>query len=294
MPLNTNYKSNAVLSRTPLAAVYTQIIADLTEAASLLKSTYLTTDRTRPNAFTARALLARAYLYNQNWSAAEEEASKIIAAGIYSLVPNPNNVFLVASTETIWQLNSAGLSYNTYEGSQYIPSSATVIPNYAATDFLLNAFEPGDARKTAWLKSNVVGGKTYYYPAKYKVRTGTAITENPIYFRLAEIYLVRAEARLNQNNLQGAKDDINLVRNRAGLTPTTAATPAALASAIEHERQVEYFAEWGHRWFDLRRWGRVDAVLGAEKTGWQPTDALYPIPVSEIQLNPSLTQNPGY
>jgi hypothetical protein len=72
-------------------------------------------------------------------------------------------------------------------------------------------------------------------------------------------------------------------------------------SAILHERQVELFAEWGHRWFDLIRTGTVNSVMGspgnvcAMKRGvWNANDTLYPIPQSEIKNDVNLTQNLGY
>ncbi|WP_431210968.1 RagB/SusD family nutrient uptake outer membrane protein [Puia sp. P3] len=61
-----------------------------------------------------------------------------------------------------------------------------------------------------------------------------------------------------------------------------------------HERQVELFTEWGHRWYDLKRTGRAGAVLGAEKTGWTADAALYPVPMAQLQSNINLKQNPGY
>ncbi len=64
--------------------------------------------------------------------------------------------------------------------------------------------------------------------------------------------------------------------------------------AILHERQVELFAEWGHRWFDLKRIGMATKELHADKIGWEETDVLYPVPFSEILRNTSLNQNPGY
>jgi hypothetical protein len=61
-----------------------------------------------------------------------------------------------------------------------------------------------------------------------------------------------------------------------------------------HERQTEMCFEWGSRWFDLNRTGNAGTVLTAEKSGWQPNAALYPIPQAQRQLNSLLTQNPGY
>jgi hypothetical protein len=78
--------------------------------------------------------------------------------------------------------------------------------------------------------------------------------------------------------------------------PNTAAnTQSSLLLVIEQERRIEFFAEWGHRWLDLKRTNRADPILGALKPAtWQPTDVLWPIPQDQINLNPSLTQNPGY
>ncbi len=159
---------------------------------------------------------------------------------------------------------------------------------------MLNAFEPGDLRKAKWLNSTVIGGQIYFYPFKYKIRSGRPVTEYYMVLRLAEQYLIRAEAEAKLNDLSDAIADLNIVRSRAGLPNTSATTQAQLLAAIKHERQVELFCEWGSRWFDLKRTGDIDAVLGAEKTGWSSTDSLYPIPFSEIQANPFLTQNTGY
>ena len=113
--------------------------------------------------------------------------------------------------------------------------------------------------------------------------------------RLAEQYLIRAEARAQQNNISGAQSDVNVIRNRAGLANTTATTQGTLLSAIEHERQIELFAEWGHRWMDLKRTNRADAILGPLKSSnWQSSDVLFPIPLTQIQNDPNFTQNSGY
>jgi hypothetical protein len=213
---------------------------------------------------------------------------------MYSLASTPATVFLVASNETIWQLSSVVSNINTYEGNNFNPVSATVIPKYPVTSYTLNSFESGDTRKSAWIKSSVVGGQTYNYPYKYKVRTGSTVTENPVYLRLAEQYLIRAEARAQLNDLPGAASDINVIRNRAGLSNSTIPDQNAALVAIEQERRIEFFAEWGHRWLDLKRWGRADAVLSPVKSAWQSFDTLWPLPYSELQLNPELIQNSGY
>ena len=87
-----------------------------------------------------------------------------------------------------------------------------------------------------------------------------------------------------------------MVRLRAGLPLLSASlTQAQLLAAVEQERKVELFGEWGNRWFDLKRTNRADAVIGGQKPAtWQSTDVLYPIPGAQILANTNLTQNPGY
>lgn len=184
---------------------------------------------------------------------------------------------------------------NSWEGSVIIPASPSVTPTYLCTPALLNAFEASDSRKINWIQSRVFSGQTVYYPYKYKVQQNSVITEYYVLLRLAEQYLIRAEARAQQNSIAGALADLNIIRNRAGLMNTSAGDRPALLSAIEHERRIELFAEWGHRWFDLKRTNRANAVLGTLKPStWQSTDVLWPIPSGQILLNSSLTQNPGY
>ena len=98
-----------------------------------------------------------------------------------------------------------------------------------------------------------------------------------------------------QNKLLESLQDVNVIRNRAGLLNSNANDMASLVSAIIQERRVELFAEWGNRWLDLKRLGLANSVLGLVKgTNWQETDALFPIPFAEIEINNLLNQNPGY
>jgi hypothetical protein len=290
--LTTDYRINATEGRTSLNTVYNQIIQDLIDAKNSLKESYPSTGRLRPNKWAAATLLARAYLYRGEWQKAEQEAIGIINSGLYSLatVTSP----LSSSNEVIWQIGRDAA--NTTEGAAFIPSSSTVKPTYAITDSLLKAFETGDERKANWLKSTTVGGQTSYYPFKYKIASSTTVTERLIVLRYAEVLLIRAEARLKQNNTTGALTDLNTIRNRASLPGISSSSSAAeIFDAIQKERQTEFFCEWGHRWLDIKRTGTVNSVLRNLKPyTWQPTDALYPIPFSEIESNTFLTQNPGY
>jgi len=293
---STDYHKNQTLPRSPLDSVYAQIINDLEDARNLLSANYPTAGRFRPNLYTASALLAKVYLYQKNWSEADKNATEIIDAGIYSLDTDLNNVFLTGSNETIWELSSVFPGLETWEGYFFLPPSSDVIPSYIITDSLLNAFENGDERRQKWLNKNTVNGNDYYYPYKYKLGYDglTVPLEGYVVFRLSEQYLIRAEARAQEGNLSGAISDLNLIRNRAGLQNTTATDQTSVLSAIQHERQVELFCEWGNRWFDLKRTGKANDILSLIKPGWQANDTLYPIPQTELNSNPFLTQNPGY
>jgi hypothetical protein len=121
------------------------------------------------------------------------------------------------------------------------------------------------------------------------------VEEYSMILRFAEQYLVRAEARAHLNNLAGAKEDLDVIRSRAGL-PELAddLSQDQMLLAVEQERRIELFAEWGHRWFDLRRTGRSLEVLSPLKPGITTTDLYYPIPLDAMNTNPNLVQNEGY
>jgi hypothetical protein len=294
LPLKDDYSAfeNAVLPRTPVAQVYAQIVKDLTEAQAALPTAYVGTFRGRVNKYAASALLARVYLYQKDYVNAEAQATSVIASATYSL-PGPDLNFVNNSNEIIWQIaNATGVSV---PGAAYV-TLATVVPNYSLADATYLSFESTtDLRRTNWVTPKTIAGKTYYGIAKYKVSSGTG-NEYNVALRFAEQYLIRAEARAQQNNLTGAKTDLDAVRTRAGLAGVSATlTQPQMLSAVEQERKVELFGEWGHRWFDLKRTDRANAVLGALRpTTWKTTSALYPVPQAQIIINTNLTQNPGY
>jgi hypothetical protein len=297
--LTTDYTANNKLPRSSSSVVYTQIIKDLNDATAKLSVNYPSSGEARPNKYAALALLSRVYLYNKQWVKADSCATAIINSGTYQL-DALNNVFLVGNTEAIWQgLTASYVTYATQEGQAILPPSAFSAPTFYLTPQLLNTFESGDLRKTAWINNMTVNGTTYYYPFKYQNRPFRQVNgrvEGEVLFRLAELYLIRAEAKINEGDLAGAISDINVIRTRAGLAGTNAQTAVDLNAAVLKERQTEFFCEQGHRWFDLKRLGLLNSVIGAEKTTW-PSDghsALYPVPFIQMKLNPGWAQNPGY
>jgi len=328
--LTTNYSVNGSMSRIPQSQVYRQVVADLKDAISELNPNYVgvsdtatTSDRVRPNVAAASAMLARVYLYTQKYDSAEAQASIVINnSALYSLCKNLNKadganyVFQRSSTEAILQI-ATPIPNNWFTPDGYgfyltgKPSSTSTVGYTTISPQLLNSFEPNDSRKAKWIGVYTTSGSNpvkYYFPYKYQsyntpaLNASVNITEYVMILRLAEQYLIRAEARAQQGNLNGAITDLNTIRNRAGLAnySGTMDQPSVI-SAILHERQVELFTEWGHRWLDLKRTGNLDAVMGgasgvckAKGGTWNSTSALYPVPQSERNNNANLAQNNGY
>lgn len=318
-----DYKKNSVAGRTPKQQVYDSIVADLKNAQALLKDNYVsptggvppapfTADRARPNKWTATALLARVYLYRGEWAKAETEAGAVIDNTVkFNLVADLTKVFVRDSREIIWHIQSTVPTVATIDAALFLISPTVPVTPANPVSLrpaMVAAFEAGDKRKLNWIDSPVISGTRYYAPSKYKIRfvvqSGSTIVppgEYLVVFRLAEQYLIRAEARAQQDKTGDAKNDLNAIRTRAGLEAVTADDKPALLMAIENERQKELFTEWGHRWLDLKRTHRIDAVMSlvtpdkAPGTSWDTNMQLWPVPGNEILLNPHLApQNPGY
>ncbi|MBN9351990.1 MAG: RagB/SusD family nutrient uptake outer membrane protein [Chitinophagaceae bacterium] len=300
LELTTDNDINGHMSRTSSDSVWAQIITDLKDAVNLLSPDYPTAQRARINKYTAMALLAKAYLYTKDWKDAAQTAGDIINSGIYSLSADLNTSFNNTSNEIIWQIaTTTGISVF---GSNFLAPKGS-LPAYIMYDTLYHSFEANDLRKQDWTMSDTIGSTPYYYVYKYKDRAGTG-NEYNVVFRLAEQYFIRAEARAEQNEIADAVSDINVIRNRAGLSSISdnISRDSALM-AVEQQRKFELFGEWGNRWFDLKRTPsvsgtsgltRADDILSIMKSTWKHTSVFYPIPASQITINTQLTQNDGY
>ncbi len=294
--------------RETVANVYTQIIADLTEAKANLLTDYSATanDRIGVNRFTAAGLLARVYMFTGDYASAESNASEVIGSSLYSLIPSATMgtaLFVKNSAESIWQMPPPISATNQYtvEGSNLVPTTYTISTIiYRISPNLTQNFVSTDLRRTKWMNDAIISGTTYSVAFKYKYPTNAlavtaGVTEYQTVMRLAEQYLIRAEARARiGTNLSGALSDLNVIRSRASVTTSTTTVAATLLDEIALENRKELFCEQGFRWFNLKRTGQADAVIGALKTTYKPTAKLLPIPQSAIDANPNLTQNPGY
>lgn len=293
--VSTDYNSNKILAQSNKTVVYEQILQDIVDAQNGMTKEFTTVSRVSKAAISA--LLARVYLYTEQYEKAEVESSKVISSGLFKLVDSPASVFLPASKEIIWAISSVSTSNATGEGFAFIPSSASRIPSYLLTSDLLNSFAPQDLRYKQWIGINNVATIQYYYPYKYKQRQipSTIDKEKNILLRLAEQYLIRAEAYTQMGKYELAENDINRIRTRAGLLPFKSdGNKEKLLEEVILQRRLELFCEGGHRWYDLKRSNLTTKALLKLKPNWKETAIRYPIPQSQLDKNPYLKQNLGY
>ena len=275
---------NVNVARDPVDAVYAQIIQDLRFAGENLPAGG---PKIRAGKHAANALLARVYLYKKDYENAIAYATQVIDNGGYELLENYGDIFASEGTsESIFEVDFTALDRNriaeynfplTLNGRREVEPSTDLIAAYTASD----------KRKAA----SIAFAGTLPYAIKYDdLSTGA---DNFIVLRLAEMYLIRAEARAALNGPADLiREDLNTIRNRAGLGNVTTSSYPELLAAIETERRLELAFE-GHRWFDLVRTGRAVDVL---PTVTSINQTLFPIPLSELlsNTNPGMTQNPGY
>ncbi|RWU07450.1 RagB/SusD family nutrient uptake outer membrane protein [Pedobacter chitinilyticus] len=310
---STNYKENIIVPRVAPAQAYSLMQADLKQAISLLspdykdvsgKTTTATNARTRPNQLAAKALLARVSLFTGQWQQAWDNADQVIKDTRYALQPRASigNTFLATSREFI-------LEGDCDEDARLFEAGGFPPPSNSLSSSLMSSFEPNDLRLKNWVRMdlNFLTGMMINLPSKYKSTIiGQPKLDRLPLLRLAEQYLIRAEAAAqlaklgDAGKLASAITDLNAIRSRAGLGVTTAATPDALLDAILKERRTELFFEDGHRLFDLRRTGKLDAVMQQEMqtsrlgTGakWESYKQYLPLTVNDNRAG--LAQTPGY
>jgi starch-binding outer membrane protein, SusD/RagB family len=277
---------NLDAGRDPVADVYGQIITDLTFAEEHLAAS--ASNKTRASKYAATALLARVNLYKGDYDQAWIKANDVIEDGGYTLLDSYGTVFAAdGCAESIFEVDFTEVDRNRIAEYNF-PKSLNGRREVAPDAGLLSAYETNDERKDfsiAWDGSNA-------YANKYNDLSKGA--DNVIVLRLAEMYLIRAEAEAHKpgGNITAIQDDINVIRTRANLLPTAVSTLGGLLTVVENERRIEFAFE-GQRWFDLVRTGRAVVVL-PHVTNINKT--LFPIPSDELLTNnnPDMTQNPGY
>lgn len=297
--LSTEIQTSSQATRSKQELIYSQCIKDLVEVIDFVRDDYSISngDKVRANKATLKALLARLYLYQKNYQQAEFYSNQIIESGAFSLINIQSPIFSKNNSEAIFQLDNSSSDTN----EDAISFLFSTPPTFVITENLANAFEQNDQRKAYWFKPFLNNGKTSFIPIKFTLPTATSVELNTP-FRLAEQYLIRAEARIQQGKIADGISDLNVIRARASLPApnnlsviSTSITKENALLLVEKERQRELSIELGNRFFDLKRTDRIDNIMAVQKpTKWKTTSSLFPIPQNDLLRNSNLTQNPGY
>ncbi len=273
--------------------MYQFIIDDLTFAEANMGNTPNAPFRARR--FAATALLARVYLQQGNNALAAQKASEVINSGVYTLQSAYSDIFRIkGNNEMILELNFTNVSgdQNTLAISSDPATGGQKF--YLRPDFF-NTFQASGNSGDVRFAASVLAASNRLRVVKY-FRSATNDDNVPL-IRLAEMYMIRAEANARAagagllTNTQ-IIDDINVIRNRAGLSSllfTDLLTNEAALTEILQQRRLEFAFE-GHRYTDMQRFGIIGNLFPAN----EQFRVIWPIPLQEIEVNNSLVQNEGY
>lgn len=334
VPLVTNTEPPLKVARSSAADIYVQIEEDLQFAITYLplKNAYTANDAGRATQGAAQALLAKVFMFQQDFASAEPLLNAVISSGEYDLendfydANGPEGEHGVESVFEIGAIANDGGGGNQYANTQGVRGTPNRGWGFNRPSIdLRNAFEASDPREKATIieLGDVIDGITILgdgstpdqttddsgnvlemesYNRKVWIpgnSTSTQFGHNRRLIRYADVLLMAAEV-LNENNKPvQALVHLNRVRERAragntGILPDVSTTDkTALRDSILLERRVELALE-GHRFWDLVRTGKASEVLGP--MGFEPgKHELLPIPQSEIDLSQGLlSQNPNW
>lgn len=288
-------------ARNTVAQVYDAIVDDLNKAIELLEI-QSSSSKSHITLYGAKALLAKVYLYKGEWELAEELATDVITKGNYSMLSNPNLIsgFKVkANSEVIFEIANNAADNEGSNSLAYFYFQDGYGDMIASED-LYNVYSNADVRRQFVAKSrrNRVGGEDPAYVIS-KYTNISDYEENIKVLRLAEIYLIRAEARARQTGKEAlAIDDLYEVAHRADLGAYRSISMGdALVADILKERRKELAFE-GNQLFDLNRtktnWTKYRSGDAVTTYTAQSNRTIFPIPRRELNLNPNIRQNPGY
>jgi hypothetical protein len=295
----TDLSSLGSIKRSSQAETYAHIISDLTEAERLLKPDDATT-RNRAQKAVVQALRAKVHLYAGQWAEAENYATQVINNTKYELV-KPYSAFFAGpflTKESVFEFSATtsngGVSLNIwYPSAEKSGGSYEYRPTNEIVE-LLNTPSKAGGRSVLIKESGNANWYSVLYHTVSTVGTVPANTDPGYFIRIAELYLIRAEARVRKASpdFAGAIADLNAIRDRAdaNLFPAGSTDVTAILQAIWDERRLEFAFE-ADRWYDLVRTEQAEIVLGVNKNYW-----LFPIPQADVLSDPDLNgeNNPGY
>jgi starch-binding outer membrane protein, SusD/RagB family len=330
--------ADAQIPRTAAAQVYALIVSDLQTAVNDLPPSYTGADLGRATSGAATSLLAKVYLNQKDYNNAAKYAGQVMSSGQYSLnarwldnfkisleYVNPESIFeinygapeqtpgVVGSVQTLFTLPSGFPGGDAYGLIQVNPD---LIALYSANDqrgngatYMTSPYVTALGDTATWGVPNGAAFHKWIDETNSKDMTARSWQQMPnnwIIQRYADIVLIYAEA-VNSGGTAtngSAEAAFNQIRARAGIPTVSGLASTALTDSIRVERRREFAFE-GQRWFDLSRWGILDATVQAKTLQMQtlfpgetgvhgaPSN-LFPIPDGQINSNSLLTQNPGW
>src|SRR5687768_9559717 len=245
--IDLNKLDEIYLSRSPVADVYAQIIADLETALTRVRVT--APDKGYATVGAVNALLAKVYatIEPHDWNKVNTYCDAVIAGG-YTLLPEYDQLWNLSqenSAESIFEINCYGWDTGGNWGVYMFDGTDWKKFNTPTNDLVRAYDEEADIiRKNSNIRFEDVTGKwpdrywpltTYPLINKYRDFNGT---QNFILIRLADILLLKAEALNELGDLDGAAELVNQIRDRVELDPTTASTQEEMRLAIEKERRL--------------------------------------------------------
>ncbi|MCB0650258.1 MAG: RagB/SusD family nutrient uptake outer membrane protein [Saprospiraceae bacterium] len=307
------------IPKTAKTVIYDQILNDCDQAAAWLPESYSGAETGRATKGAAYALAAKTNIYKKNWAEALAYIAEIKGLNLYALVPDYQdnfNEYTQNNSESVWEIQHANLELgvgnflNQWWRSKKVDGYGFAEP----TPEFFNTFEPGDPRRGFTIAKNNDPYFGYVFKPSYSstgygikkyLQIDTTVTQasdgdiNYTAIRYAEVLLWEAEALAELGQVQEAQAPLEEVRARARaqsvdpdntLPPILTTDKTEMINAIRKERQVELGFEM-HRFFDLVRWGIAADVIPEFQVG---KHEVFPLPQTELDLNPFLIQNPGY
>ncbi|MCS3529329.1 RagB/SusD family nutrient uptake outer membrane protein [Chryseobacterium sp. JUb7] len=281
-------------SRKTVAETFTLLEDDITQSLNFIQPNHaipVGENKNFINPTAAKSIAAEIALYKNDWQKAYDYSNEIISGSGFSLTIQNELISNWATAETIWEIgenaNASPLQslYNVGSGSSYA--------NYVASDDIYNLYTSDDLRKNLFeVKSLKTTGSTtnlpYNFTIKYKETTSNLV------YRLSLIYFIRAEAALHLGNTTQALNDINTIRNRAGLSSLSSVS----IDVLLEEKRKEFVFE-NQYFFDLmRNHKNIVRNNGCISNNCNPTypnnKFVVPIPQKSLDLNSNMQQNPGY
>lgn len=306
VPLVLTYDPLLKPGRSKVSEVYSRIDQDLTDAFTLMTNT--SKNSSYVTKYVARALQARVALFKGDWNAAKTAALDVVNNGGYTLTSAANYVNYWKSptpvtnkVETIFEITNDAINNGGFEALSYFYDRVGY-GDAIATDQLYNLYAATDVRRDL-MESAVKAGQPVKYVKKYPNTSNASEKDDVKIIRYAEVLLILSEAYARTNDETNARARLNQVAQArdASFTGYTS-TGAALINDILLERRKELAFE-GHRYFDLTRLN-MD-VVRVNLNGNYPANTplllattnfrrIWTIPQSERDVNPAISQNPGY